>query len=311
MLARTARARAAGRAYNCAVHDAPLAIPLIACSGAGRALVGAKAIGLGTLAAEGLPTPGAVCLTAEAYRRFVAAPAVADALRAGDPAARDAAFTDAPLPPEVGPAIERAARQVLRLGDPVAVRASVAEGEDDPPPPPGRFPAFLNLTEPDAVARAVRRCWAALDAPAAMACLIQQCRPAEASGALLTADPGTGDGVHLHVYASWGTGTALAAGRVTPDRFVLSREGELVAQTVAHKETFDELAPTDGGVAPVPTPPGRVHIPCLSAEELLELTQLGLVVDGLLGRGQDIGWLLHETRFTLLGVRPVGSRRRD
>ena len=111
----------------------------------------------------------------------------------------------------------------------------------------GQFESYLGLeTEADFIT-AVRSCWGALwatralrymathdidPADTAMAVLIQPLVSARASGGGLSQ---TADGEML-LSATWGLGSAIAQGEVTPDRYELSREGELLSVAIGQKD---------------------------------------------------------------------------
>ena len=109
------------------------------------ALAGGKGANLGELMAAGLPVPAGFVVTTDAYRRAARGEPTPE-----DLAAITAAYAD--------------------LGEPlVAVRSSatiedLAEGSFA-----GQFETVLGVRGPEAVARAVRRCWASLSGPTAAA----------------------------------------------------------------------------------------------------------------------------------------------
>ena len=85
---------------------------------------------------------------------------------------------------------------------------------------------------------AVKRCWASLWNPravayrdehgvshddVALAVVVQELVPADASGVLFTADPVTGSRTETVINASWGLGEAVVGGEVTPDTVTVAR----------------------------------------------------------------------------------------
>ena len=65
-------------------------------------------------------------------------------------------------------------------------------------------------------------------ADTAMAVLVQPLVSARASGGGLSQAPGASDGGGMLLSATWGLGSAIAQGEVTPDRYELDREGALL-----------------------------------------------------------------------------------
>ena len=111
--------------------------------------------------------------------------------------------------------------------------------------------SYLWVTGADAVADHVRRCWASLYSVAsvtyrrhqgvpedtlAMGVVVQVMVDARCAGVLFTRSPVTGDTSVIVVEASWGLGSAVVSGEVTPDTYVVSKvTGEIVKRSVASK----------------------------------------------------------------------------
>ena len=148
----------------------------------------------------------------------------------------------------------------------------------------GQFESFIGIeTEADFIT-AVRSCWGALwmtarlrymathdidPADTAMAVLVQPLVSARASGGGLSQ---TADGGML-LSATWGLGSAIAQGEVTPDRYELSREGELLHIVAGLKDhsvgCIHRAEPTTQIV-----PKALIAEPCLSNSQAVELGQL-------------------------------------
>ncbi len=188
--------------------------------------VGHKAANLGELAGAGFPVPPGYVLTTVAYGRFLDA-----ANLAPDRAA--ALALSAPMPPEVLEALEEVAG---KLGDgPWAVRSSATAEDLAEASFAGQYETVLGVQGCEALARAVRRCWASALAPRltayraargiretpAMAVLIQRQVAAEAAGVVFTANPVTGDREEAVVSAVRGLGDRLVSGEVSPDEWVV------------------------------------------------------------------------------------------
>jgi phosphoenolpyruvate synthase/pyruvate phosphate dikinase len=129
------------------------------------ASVGGKGASLARMAAAGLPVPAGFHITTEAYRRFVAG--FHGGIDPADPAATQALFARQDVPAAIAEEIRRAYRA---LGDevPVAVRSS-ATAEDLPDLSfAGQQDSYLNV-RCDGLLDAVKRCWASLWNPRAVA----------------------------------------------------------------------------------------------------------------------------------------------
>ena len=305
-------------------------------------IVGGKGRSLARLVDAGYDVPAGFVVAASAYRRFVhdnelearilelARPEVVGKAVSFERASERIRqlFADRHLP---GDLIEEIAAAYGRLDeDPalaVAVRSS-ANAEDLPELSfAGQQETYLNIRGGEAVAQAVKDCWASLWTPqalnyrfemgidhgaVAMAVVVQVMVPADVAGIVFTANPGTGERTEMIVNASFGLGEAVVGGEVTPDTFVVDRD------TLAAKETViggkHRMVVPDGeqGTHFVDVADARRAVASLSAERLSELAALAVEVERTFdGVPQDIEWAHCEEpatsagKFWLLQSRPI------
>jgi pyruvate,water dikinase len=298
---------------------------------------GPKAANLAALGHAGLPIPDGFCLDAAAYRRQVAALGLAESARLAFAAETSAearrhavrmklGLMEEPIAPRVleplvaarDDLIERTRRRA-RLGDdePVllVVRSSALVEDRDGSSFAGQFESYVGLETLEDFLTAVRACWAALwstralrymashgcdPAETAMAVLVQPLVRAKASGGGLSR---TADGGML-LSATWGLGSAIAQGEVTPDRFELDAGGGLVHVAAGYKDhrvgCVHRREP-----APEAVPASLVREPCLTREQAMELGRLLRRTEELMGRPVEIEWALDDEGFTLLQARPL------
>src|SRR5690606_27755102 len=70
----------------------------------------------------------------------------------------------------------------------------------------------------------------------AMGVVVQRMVNARSSGVMFTRSPVTGDRSVIAIEGSWGLGSAMVSGEVTPDKFVVSKvTGEILQRKVAEK----------------------------------------------------------------------------
>ncbi|GII66838.1 hypothetical protein Skr01_69230 [Sphaerisporangium krabiense] len=249
------------------------------------AIFGGKAAALAAAVDAGLPVPRGFAVSVDALAAAVA----------GD-AAATAAVGEA-----AGP-----------LG-PVAVRSS-AVGEDG---------ARASFAGQYATVLAVRGAGAVLDALATVhasaagaadyrrrlglpagrvAAVVQELVAPDVAGVLFTRDPMGGAG--MVVEASWGLGEAVVSGLVTPDHWLLDRDGAVLRERTARKDVA--IRPADGGGTreePVAAP--CAGLPCLDAAALARLAALGRRCVAVFGAEQDVEWALAGGRVYLLQSRPL------
>lgn len=294
---------------------------------------GGKALGLGALVRAGFVVPPGFVVVASAYRAFVAErgigariQALAASARPEDPSSLEAAsrtiralFHEGELPSEL---CGEVARGCAELGPgPLAVRSS-GTAEDLPEASfAGQHESFLGVEGRDALLDALRRCWASLWTPRAiayrarravphaglaLAVVIQRLVDAEAAGVLFSADPVSGRRDRLAIDAAWGLGEALVAGRVSPDHWLVdARSGAVLEARVANKEVM--AVRRAGGTALAPVPAERRAVASLRPAELGALVGLGQRIATRFSIPQDVEWALAGGRVFVLQTRPITS----
>ncbi len=266
----------------------------------GLADAGGKGANLLRLRSAGFPVPDFVIVPTDEYRAFVAeyglAATIEGALRS-DPGRASEAIRAAFRQPVPSAQRDRLLALVRPLLDGrVAVRSS-ATAEDLPGASfAGQQDTFLDVVGEEAVLGAVVECWSSLwteraisyrdrnridhDA-VALAVVVQEMVPAEASGVLFTADPLTGRRDVTVVDAVSGLGERLVSGAVVPDHFEVDAGGAVFARTPA-------------GAAPV-----------LGDAVLKELEGLGRRIEALMGAPQDVEFTVVGDRVQVVQSRPV------
>jgi pyruvate,water dikinase len=136
----------------------------------------------------------------------------------------------------------------------------------------------------------------------AMGVAVQAMVDAAVSGVLFTCNPVNGDPSTVAVNASWGLGTAVVGGEVTPDELRVSKvTGEVLHRSVGAKEV--EHGP-EGARREVPAE--RRERLCLGDAELAELVELARRVERHFGSHQDVEWALdRHGALHVLQSRPV------
>lgn len=256
-----------------------------------EASFGGKAVQLGRALRAGLPVPDGFAVSAEA----------ADGIVAGDRRALD-----------------MLASWVATLRGPCAVRSS-AVGEDAADASfAGQHATRLNVTGFDAVVEAVGDVWRSGRSEAALAyrrrvnaagtpqvgVVLQRLVPAATAGVLFTCDPVSGRDEIL-IEAGWGLGEAVVQGIVVPDRYRLTRDGQVVERIAGVKEKSIRLAP-DGGTVHETLPAHVARRLCLGYPDLRSLHALARRCDEVFGaEPHDIEWAIEDGAVFLLQRRPV------
>jgi pyruvate,water dikinase len=298
---------------------------------ADAASAGGKGASLGELARAGVAVPPGFVVTVDAFATAMAGidpdgalRAEVEALPAADlpgiaarAAALRARIAETPLPDSVASAVTTAyaalGGTVGGLASPqpdVAVRSSATMEDSSAASFAGLQDTYLGVAGASSVLGHVRRCWASLyndesvayrrrlampEASLAMAVVVQRMVRPRAAGVMFTRSPVTGDRSVVAIEGTWGLGSALVAGDVTPDSFVISKiTGEITGRRVSDKDRVHSFLPNGRGVAVTDTPASLREAPCLTDDEVRALAAIGRKVEAHYGAPQDIEWALLE-----------------
>ncbi|SNZ15176.1 phosphoenolpyruvate synthase [Natronoarchaeum philippinense] len=299
--------------------------------------VGGKAASLGELTVNDLPVPPGFVVTAGTYRRFVREAGLEDDIEAAldidvEDSTQLAAAKDRVRTLIEETAVPEAVREeildayeTIGAGTPVAVRSS-ATAEDLPDASfAGQQETFLNVTG-EALVDRVRQCWASLFTERAiyyrqeqgfshtdvdMAVVVQEMVAADKSGVMFTSHPSTGAAQSV-IEAAWGLGEAVVSGVVTPDNYVVDRDGRAVLDaTVAEKTVMHVRDPETGETVETAVPDDRRTERVLSADELDRLVAIGERVEALYDGPQDVEWAIEGDEIYLLQSRPITTIESD
>ena len=321
--------------------------------------VGGKAASLGELARAGVAVPPGFAVTTEAFAAAMAVIDADGALRAGIeglPAGdvAEIARVAAPLPRHrrgSAAAVRGRGGDRGRLRRPgrysqrgsgvapawpdVAVRSSATVEDSAEASFAGLQDTYLGVSGAASVLEHVRRCWASMyndesvayrrrlglpEAGVAMAVVVQRMVAPRAAGVMFTRSPVTGDRSVVAIEGTWGLGSALVSGDVTPDSWVISKiTGEITARRVSPKVKIHRYLPDGGAASPSPSPEspagpderadvmGRVTVldtpadlreaPCLTDEEIRALAAVARRVEAHYGAPQDIEWAVLDAPF--------------
>src|SRR5439155_12111111 len=138
-----------------------------------------------------------------------------------------------------------------------------------------------------------------------MAVVVQRMVDACTAGVMFTRSPLTGDKSVITIEGTWGLGSALVGGEVTPDRWVIAKiTSEISVREISDKH-IQHVPAAEGGVKHVETPEELRRVPCLDDKELAALRDIARKVEHRYGRPQDIEWAIDRSgEIFLLQSRP-------
>jgi pyruvate, water dikinase len=304
---------------------------------ADRLEVGGKGGSLGELVRAGIEVPPGFVLKTAAFERFVEAlerespvRERVESLKSEDLGAITALsgelrarFAATPLPADVADAIARAVEELGKgaAQSGVAVRSSATTEDAADASFAGLQDTYLWVQGVRQVQDRVRSCWGSLysvesmtyrrkrdfkEKNVAMAVVVQTMVDARTAGVMFTRSPLTGDRSVMTIEGSWGLGSAVVGGEVTPDRWVVGKiTGEICVREISTKP-IRHAAAAGGGIESVSVPEDLQRAACMSDDEIQHLRAIGRKVERHYGRSQDIEWAVERgsEKILLLQSRP-------
>ncbi|AAW40148.1 MULTISPECIES: phosphoenolpyruvate synthase [Dehalococcoides] len=305
-------------------------------------LVGGKGANLGEMTGAGIPVPPGYIVTANAYFDFINSsnlrPSISKALESLDinDSKQLAVVANSvkemimatPLPTELASQI-KAAYEKMGQGL-VAVRSS-ATAEDLPEASfAGQQSTYLNIEGGDEVVEAVQKCWASLFEARAIyyrvqqnfdhlqvgiAVPVQKMVQSQASGVCFTIEPITSDPTKIVIEAIYGLGEGLVSGEITPDLYIIDKEGPAVlSRTISHQER--RLVRKNGNSASgpedesgnnywQPVPSTKQEQQKITEDDIITLAKLAMLIEKHYNGPQDIEWAKEENTIYIVQSRPV------
>lgn len=293
-----------------------------------RPIAGGKGASLGELTRAGIRVPPGCVVSTAAFEEFLTGIDPAESVRKsienlswGDLEAcsivaqeASAKFQAADVPQQLSREIESHYKELCdpASGDkpnhPVAVRSSATSEDSATTSFAGLQDTYLWVRGAESVVEHVRKCWSSLYAVEsvmyrrrlrlpeqglAMGVVIQRMVDPRCSGVMFTRSPVTGDRSVVVVEASWGLGSALVSGEVTPDRYVIGKiTQEILSRSISQKMRVHRPNLAGAGIIDEEVAPELQAAACLSDAELHELVEIANRIEGHYGCPQDIEWVL-------------------
>lgn len=301
-----------------------------------RGMVGGKGGSLGELTRAGIPVPPGFVVRTAAFERFLAVlekeepirpqvellgPHELEKITALSERTR-ARLENAALPDDVQTEILGAHAELCgdHSNSPLAVRSSATTEDAVDASFAGLQDTYLWVIGAQATLHYVRSCWASLysvpsiayrrkhqmpENGVAMGVVVQRMVDARTAGVMFTRSPMTGDRSVITIEATWGLGSALVSGEVTPDRFVIAKiTGDITVREISDKHV-QHVPAEGGGTRDVKTPENLRRATCVNDEELAALKEIARKVERHYGRPQDIEWAIDGSgKILLLQSRP-------
>jgi len=304
-----------------------------------RPSVGGKGASLGELIRAGIRVPNGFVVTTSAFERYLEETdkqgtirAAVEQLDAGDVTtitetskALRQRIIQTPMPADLQAVITDSYRQLCgnKTNVPVAVRSSATSEDSAEASFAGLQDTYLWVRGEQEVVHAVLECWASLystesisyrlrlklpEQHLAMGVVVQEMVDSLCSGVMFTRSPTTGDKSVVTLEGSWGLGSSIVSGEVTPDRYVINKvTGEFMDRSISTK-LIQHTPSTRGGTIEEEVPPEKQNIPCLFDEQITALVQIAKQVEQHYNCPQDIEWAISRDDQSIAGTYLLQSR---
>lgn len=281
-------------------------------------------------AARDLPVPPGIIVTAAAYRRFLSPLRTEIALILSseqDTAAAASRIQGLVLTAELRADWANELQSMLSSlqldANAVAVRSS-GTMEDLPGAAfAGQHDTFLGVRGAEAIAAAVRKCYASLwnahamqyrerlglDHLRAEMAVVVQCMvdvgSDEAAGVAFSIDPVRGDLDNVLVNAAFGLGETVVGGEAEVDEYLVSRDGNDDRRISVARKPHALVSDPAGGTTEVRLPAEQLERAALDRDQRGAVARLSVLAEQHFGFPQDIEWAFSGGDLFLLQSRPV------
>ncbi len=291
-------------------------------------LVGGKGVNIAKMISNGFSVPPAFCVTVDAYDMFLDVTGLREKISQvlsrtdfDDDACLEKAsekirnmILEADLPEDEIRVLKNDLSGMV--GEYFAVRSSAVAEDLADASFAGQQDTYLNVRKHDII-KMVLTCWSSYwntramkyrhDASKdhlsqGMAVVVQKMVASEISGVMFTSDPVTGE-EHTVIEASWGLGESIVSGLVTPDRYVVSKDGEIIEVSIKNKEQGFFLI--DGQNKQIDIEPEKASVRCADDHILKLIAEQGKKLKDHFGCPQDIEWAVEAGQVYILQSRAI------
>ncbi|MFW5847213.1 MAG: PEP/pyruvate-binding domain-containing protein [Nanoarchaeota archaeon] len=200
----------------------------------------------------------------------------------------------------------------------VAVRSSATSEDSASAAWAGQLDSFLNTVE-ETLLENVKKCWASLFTPRAIfyrfekklnkdkisvAVVVQKMVDSEESGIAFSVHPVTQDENQIIIEAGFGLGEAIVSGSITPDSYVVNKQGFSILNININEQKKALYKKTKGGNEWKELgDKGKKQV--LTEKKIIELSKLIVKIENHYGFPCDIEWAKEKGKFYIVQSRPI------
>ncbi|MGM9957556.1 MAG: PEP/pyruvate-binding domain-containing protein [Peribacillus sp.] len=276
-------------------------------------MVGGKALNLIKMSKLGMPVPDGFVITSEAFSHFLEK----NQLDIKSESIQTEVM-EAVIPDDLVRDVLTAFWELRKRYPAVAVRSSSGAEDLEGASFAGQYETYLNVkTEEDFLGK-VKSCWASCfenrvqqytenifegSDSISMGIVVQGQIYSDISGVIFSQDPVTYNPECILINASYGLGEAVVSGLVTPDTYLVSRDGTKMERAKGSKEM--KIISDSSGTMEVATNRTERNAYCLSDKLIHTLIEMTLKVENYYNHPVDLEFGIHDQQVYLLQARPI------
>ena len=200
----------------------------------------------------------------------------------------------------------------------VAVRSSATAEDGVSTAWAGQLDSFLNTTK-ETLLENIKKCWASLFTPRAIfyrfekklnkdkisvAVVIQKMVNSEKSGVAFSVHPVTQDKNQIIIEACFGLGEAIVSGSITPDSYVINKQGFKILDINVNKQ-IKALYKKKGGGNNWKVLGKKGGGQVLTKKDIVKLSKLIVKIENHYSFPCDIEWAKEKDKFYIVQSRPI------
>jgi len=200
----------------------------------------------------------------------------------------------------------------------VAVRSSATTEDLAEASFAGQQDSFLNVKGEQELLTNIRKCLASLftsratyyrnkqgfrDAHASLAVVIQKMVDSTKSGVIFSKDPSYRND-HIVMEAVWGLGEGIVSGTITPDKYVISKNLEIIDIKIADKK-IALTRNSSGKKETIKLREEKSKQQVLTKNEVIRLSELALQLEEHYKKPQDIEFAIEGNEIYIVQTRPI------
>ncbi|MBO1000199.1 phosphotransferase [Bacillus sp. SD075] len=282
-------------------------------------IVGGKALNLIKMTKLGMPVPNGFVISTDSFLHFMER----NQLNLQSETIQ-AEIMEASIPDDLSTILLSSFHELREQYTSVAVRSSSGAEDLEGASFAGQYDTYLNVKTDEEFLSRVKGCWASCFVnrvqqytetihgnveKISMGVVVQGLIHADVSGVIFSQDPVTYNPDRIVINASYGLGESVVSGVVTPDTYLVKRDGTTIEKIKGSKEL--KIVSDSIGTLGVETTKEEQDAYCLNDEMISQLIEWTLEVEKHYGHPVDLEFAIQDQKVYLLQARPITTMIED